>query len=473
MFISFKQTGETQEEKALQQTVPHLRVSAEVPRLKGLPLVGNLPQFQRRPLATLLRVAREGGDVARIDLASERFYLLSHPEHVRHVLQENPRNHVKGYDKVAVLLGNGLVMNEGSSWRRQRRLMQPAFHRRRLAGFAEVMVGETAEMLDGWEAQASAEKSLDVAMEMTLLTQRIIVKTMFGADVAEEGERIARAFGTALRGIDTRFVIPLWMTRLPLPANRRFERALSTIDETVHRIIRERRRGGREDGDDLLGMLMGARDEETGEGMSDRQIRDEVTTIYLAGHETTAVTLAWAWYLLSKSPDVARGVREEVRRVLGDRTPGIEDLKDLTYTRAVVDETLRLYPAAWMISRKAVGEDEIGGYRIPAGQVLFLSPYVTHRREDLWPNPEGFDPHRFFSGDGDDRPRFAYFPFGGGPRICIGNSFALMEATLVVATVMQRCRLDLVPGQTVEPTPKGTLRPRPGVWMMPRVTGAS
>lgn len=457
----------------MQQTVPRLRTDTEVPRLRGLPLVGNLPQFQRRPLATLLEAAREGGDVARIDLASERFYLLSNPEHVRHVMQENSKNYVKGYGKAAVLLGNGLVLSEGTFWRRQRRLMQPAFHRSRLAGFADIMVGETARMLDGWEVRAAGGRPLDVAMEMTLLTQRIIVKTMFGGDVGEEGERIARAFGTALKGIETRFLIPLWLTRLPLPTNRRFEKALSTIHEAVHRIIRERRRSGNEDGDDLLGMLMGARDEETGEGMSDRQIRDEVTTIYLAGHETTAVTLSWAWYLLSRSPDVARRVREEVRRVIGDRTPGVDDLKGLAYTRAVLDETLRLYPAAWMISRKALGEDEIGGYRVSAGQTLFLSPYVTHRREDLWPNPEGFDPDRFFSGNGDGKPRFAYFPFGGGPRLCIGNNFALMEATLVVATVMQRYRLDLVPGRTVEPKPKGTLRPHPGVWMTLRPTESS
>ncbi len=260
------------------------------------------------------------------------------------------------------------------------------------------------------------------------------------------------------------------MTRLPLPANRRFDKALQTIDEVVHRIIRERRRSGQEGGDDLLSMLMEARDEETGETMSDRQIRDEVTTIYLAGHETTAVTLAWAWYLLSKSPDVARQVREEVSLVLGDRTPGIEDLPNLTYTRMVLDETLRLYPAAWMISRTAVEEDEIGGYRIPAGHTLFLSPYFTHRRTDLWPNPEGFDPERFAPENGNGRPRFAYYPFGGGPRLCIGNNFALMEATLIVAMVMQRYRLDLMPGQTVKAHPKGTLRPRPGVWMMPHRT---
>ena len=219
-------------------------------------------------------------------------------------------------------------------------------------------------------------------------------------------------------------------------------------------------------------MLMEARDEETGETMSDRHIRDEVTTIYLAGHETTAVTLAWAWYLLSKSPDVARRVREEVSQVLGERTPGIEDLPNLTYTRMVLDETPRLYPAVWMISRTAVEEDDIGGYRIPAGHTLFLSPYVTHRRTDLWPNPESFDPERFAPESGNGRPRFAYYPFGGGPRLCIGNNFALMEATLVVAMTMQRYRLDLMPGQTVKAHPKGTLRPRPGVWMTPHRTTA-
>ena len=270
--------------------------------------------------------------------------------------------------------------------------MQPAFHRWRLAGFAGVMNDEITRMLDGWEARTSAGRPLDVAMEMTLLTQRIIVKTMFGADVGAEGERIARVFQTALAGIETRFLVPLWMTQLPLPANRRFEKALQTIDEAVHRIIRERRHSGREGGNDLLGMLMKARNEETGETMSDQQIRDEVTIIYLAGHETTAVTLAWVWYLLSKSPDVARRVREEVSRVLGDRTPGIEDLPNLTYTRMVLDETLRLYPAAWVISRTAVEGDEIGGYRIPAGHTLFLSPYVTTAELTSGPIPKASTP---------------------------------------------------------------------------------
>lgn len=272
------------------------------------------------------------------------------------------------------------------------------------------------------------------------------------------GARIARAFETALAGIDTRFVVPLWVSRLPLPANRRFEKALATRDEAVHRIIAGRGRDEREGGSALLGMLMQARDEEIGETIPDGQIRDEVTTLYLAGHETMAVTLAWTWYLLSKDPAVARGGVARPRR----QGPRHRGPSKLAYTRMVADETLRLYPAAWMLSRTAVDDDVIGNYRVPAGLTVFLSPYVTHRRPELWPNPEGFAP-----GDDNGRPRFAYFPFGGDPRLCIGNNVALMEATLIIAMTMQRFRLDLVPGQMVKAHPRGTLRSRPAVWMTP------
>ncbi len=260
--------------------------------------------------------------------------------------------------------------------------------------------------------------------------------------------------------------MPRWFGRLPIPLNRRFERALAILDEEVYRIIRQRRRDGYGKGDDLLAMLMEARDEDTGESMSDRQLRDEVITIYLAGHETTANALSCLWYLLSKNPEAARKVREEVSCVLRGRWPGFEDLPMLVYTRMAVEETLRLYPPVWITSRKALGVDEIGGYRIPAGSRLMLSPYVTHRRADLWENPDGFVPERFVPGSGNNgngRQRYAYYPFGGGARQCIGNGFALMEATLVVSAVLQRYRLDLVPGQAVRAQPKATLGPRPGV----------
>ena len=441
--------------------------NAEIPVLKGYPLVGALPGFRRDALATLLNAAREHGDAVRIDLGPQRFTLLSHPDHVRHVLQQNPGNYVKGYDKLRALLGDGLVMNEGESWLRQRRLMQPAFHRRRIASFAGVVTAETEEMLGRWDAQRSGGRPIDVAREMTRLTQGIIVKTMFGSSVGSEGEKISRSFDVALSGINLRFLLPLWFGRLPIPANRRFERALATLDEAVHRIIRKRRetQGG---ADDLLSMLMEARDEGSGEGMSDRQLRDEVMTVYLAGHETTAMALSWCWYLLSKNPESARRVREEVLGVAGDGALGVEHLPGLVYTRMVVDETLRLYPSAWLLSRKAIRDDRIGPYLIPAGSMLFLSPFVTHRRPDLWENPEGFDPGRFAPGREDAGPRYAYFPFGGGPRQCIGNNFALMEATLIVASVARRYGLDLVPGREVKVKERGSLVPYPGLPMMPR-----
>ncbi len=435
-----------------------------MPGPKGYPLLGCLPQFWREPLSTLTNAQREDGDVVRLDLGTLRFYLLSHPDHVRWVLQENAKNYSKGYDRVKVLLGNGLVTNEGASWLQQRRLMQPVFHQRRLQGFASNIVEETQKMLEHWEALASEGREMNVAKEMKFLTQRIIVKTMFGGQVGVEDEKIARAFDTVLLGIDVRSLLPRWFGRLPIPFNRRFEWALTTLDEEVHCIIRQRR-GGHGKEDDLLAMLIETRDEETGESMSDRQLRDEVMTIYLAGHETTANVLSWVWYLLSKNPDAARKVGEEVYHVLKGRPPSFEDLPALVYTRMVIDETLRLYPPAWIFTRRAVEEDEIGGCSIPEGSRLMISPYVTHRRPEFWENPEGFDPERFAPESSNGSQRYAYYPFGGGPRQCIGNNFALMETTLVVSAVMQRYRLDLIPGQEVKAQPRSTLGPRPGVWV--------
>ena len=453
-------------------TVAPEKAQRKVPTAGGYPLVGVLPRFQRDPFGTLLSATREVGDVARLPFPGQGWVLLSRPDHVEHVLRENRANYVKGYEKARVLLGNGLPLNEGESWLRQRRLMQPAFHRRRLAGFAGTIVEEAEETLGALEDAASDGSAIDVGKEMTLLTQRIIVKTMFGSSVGDHrGERISRAFDVGMRGIEFRSQLPLWVSRLPLPVNRRFERAFAVLDEEVRRIVGECRReraGGGEVRDDLLGTLLAARDEETGEGMDDQQVRDEVMSVYLAGHETTAVLLTWVWYLLSKHPGAARRVREEALEVLGDRTPGVGDLPKLGYARMVVDETLRLYPSVWVLARKAVEDDEIGGCRVPAGTGLFVCPYVTHRRDYLWENPEGFDPGRFAPGSGDGRPRYAYYPFGGGPRQCIGQGFALMEATLIVASVARRYRLDLVPGQDVGPLPRGTLKPSSAVRMIPR-----
>lgn len=448
--------------------ISHAKVSTSPPSPQGLPVVGVLPQVWRDPLAFLVRAAHDYGDVVRLDFGRQAFYLVTHPDGLKHVLQDNYGNYPKGYDKAKPLLGEGLVSSEGEFWRRQRRLMQPAFHKQRLAGFAAVMLEETEATLSFWEDAASAGRSLDVAKEMMLLTQRIIVRTMFSQDVGADSEEVARAFDVALAGLNRSLFLPgdLW-ERLPLPANRRFKEALATLDRAVYRIIEARRREGvREEGragHDLLAMLMEARDEATGEGMSDKGLRDEVMTIYLAGHETTATTLAWTFFLLSKNPAVARRLDAELREVLGGRAPGVEDLPRLRFLRAVIDEVLRLYPPAWMFARKAAAADTIGPYDIPAGAVLMLSPYVTHHRADLWENPEGFDPERFLNES--DRPRYAYLPFSGGPRQCIGNNFSLMETQLIIALVRQRFSLELEPGKPVRAQPYATLRPRPGVWM--------
>ena len=417
------------------------------------------------PLNYLVSATREHGDVVYLDMGPRRFYLINHPDGVKHVLQDNNRNYRKGYEKLKPFLGNGLVASEGDFWRRQRRLMQPAFHRERIAALTTTMTEVTATMIERWRPFAERGEPIDAADEMMRLTLNIIVSTMFSTDVEREYAMLSEAFGVALEYLNTKLFSPIDIPeRWPTPLNRRFLKARRTIDDVVYRVIGERRRTGNT-GDDLLGMLLEARDEETGEGMSDEQLRDEVTTIFVAGHETTAATLTWTWYLLSKHPDIARRVSNEVDAALGGRTPAMADLSNLAYTRMVIDEAMRLYPPAWMFARLAIGDDEVCGYRIPAGSMVMLSPYVMHRHPAYWDNPEGFDPERFLPERSADRPKYAYFPFGGGPRLCIGNTFSQIEAQLIVAMVAQTYRLHLLPGYRVEARPISTLRPHPGVMM--------
>lgn len=442
----------------------------QAPGPKGVPVLGVLPQVRQDALQFFLRAAMDYGGVARLEMGSRNFYLISHPDYIKYILQDNYKNYTKGYGRTRPLLGNGLVSAEGDFWLRQRRLIQPVFNRTHLASFARVMTDQAAELLESWHCRPEPDRPMDVAAEMMALTQAIIIRTMFssaaGADrLRVESSRISAAFTTALEYLNTILFSPLRIPDwLPTSQNRRFRSAMSYLDDLVYRLIRERRASGQE-GDDLLSLLVNARDEATGEGMPDRQIRDELMTIFLAGHETTATLLAWTWYLLSLHPDAERLVRLEVAEVVGRRLPVVEDLNDLIYTRMVLDETLRLYPPAWMFARHPIEDDEIGGYLIPAGAMVMLSPYVTHHLPEFWPNPEGFNPERFCPERVAERPQFAHFPFGGGPRQCIGNNFAIMEAQLVMASIIQAYRLELLPGHPVRPTPVAALRPRPGVWM--------
>jgi cytochrome P450 len=423
-----------------------------------------LPHLRSDPIRTFLDAADRYGDFVHLKAGPYHGFLACDPADIKHVLQDNARNYHKSplYDRLRDTLGNGLLTSEDSFWLRQRRLAQPAFHRQRVIAMAEAMVACAEQMLERWDRIAALGETIDVVEEMMALTQAIIVRTMFSTDLGAAAEIVNRTWPIINRRIGETFWSTKLETALPLPANRRFWRALRELDAVVYRIIAERRQAGRDESD-LLSMLLAARDEETETGMTDRQLRDEVLTMLLAGHETTSLALSWTYYLLSQHPDVERSITDEVDRVIGGGRPAFAHLEGLTLTRRAIEESLRLYPPAWGFSRRAMGDDEIGGYRIRKGPLVFLIPFVVHRRPRLWPDPDRFDPGRFAPEHEAARPRFAYLPFGGGPRGCIGNQFAMVEAQLIVAAIAQRYRMELVPDQEVRPEPLITLRPAPGI----------
>ena len=410
--------------------------------------------------------AREYGDVVGLRAGPYRIRLIYHPDAIEEMLVTRAREFVKtpGVRRsLRPLLGEGLLLSEGDFWLRQRRLAQPAFHRQRVAGYGAVMTEFAERHAAGWRDGAVVE----LHGEMMAVTQAIVGKTLFDADVSGDAHEAAGAakvlaedFGARI----ARFTLPLWV---PTPANLKARRAIRRLDAIVGRIISERRAGG-EDRGDLLSMLVAAQDADDGTRMTPRQLRDEVMTLFLAGHETTAVTLSWAWYLLAQHAEATARLEAELAQVLGGRAPAVADLPRLTYTAGVVSESLRLFPPAYALGRQALVASELGGHPVARGEIVLAPAWVIHRDRRWFDKPNEFLPERW---DGDlakRLPRFAYFPFGGGPRQCIGNAFALMEATLVLAAVAQRVRLALVPGQRVTPTPYVTLRPEPGIRM--RVT---
>ena len=438
--------------------------SSYPPGPRGYPVLGVLPQLRSNPISTFIDAANRYGDVVHLKAGPYHGFLLSNPADIKHVLQDNARNYHKSplYDRLRDSLGNGLLTSEDSFWLRQRRLAQPAFHRQRLVAMADRMVDCTEQMLERWHHTASAGTTIDLVEEMMGLTQAIIVRTMFSTDLGRTAEIVNRTWPIINRRIGETFWSTKLETRLPLPANRHFWRALSELDSVVYRIIEDRRQSRRDEAD-LLSMFLSARDEETGAGMTDRQLRDEVMTMLLAGHETTSLALSWTYYLLSEHPEVEQRIADEVDKVIGEGRPSFAHVDRLSFTRRTLEESLRLYPPAWGFSRLAMGDDEIAGYRIPKGSITFLIPFVIHRRPNLWPDPDRFDPERFAPEHESARPRFAYIPFGGGPRGCIGNQFAMLEAQLIVASIAQRFRVELVPGQEIRPEPLITLRPKPGI----------
>ncbi len=426
----------------------------------------DLQALRHSPLHALCHVAQRYGDIFKYPVGFWTVYVVTDPAGVKHVLQDNNRNYSKDtfqYHLLGLVTGNGLLSSDGDFWLRQRRLAQPAFHRERLHRVGTLTTEATAAMLDRWDTVAVRGEPLDLDGEMMRLTLEIVGKALFNVDLSRDADALSRATLATLDHVARRARYPLAPPpRVPTPGNRRFVAAVRTLDDAIFALIRARR-AAPEPGDDLLAMLMQARDADTGEGMSDRQLRDEIITFLIAGHETVASALVWAWYLLSMHPASARTLHAELDATLAGHVPTMDDLPRLPYTGMVVDETLRLYPPSWISTRRTIDADTIGGRRIPANALVVMSPYVTHRRPDAWQNPEGFDPERFAPEAKAARHRFAYFPFGGGPHLCIGNTFALVEAQLIVATVAQRYALALVPGQRIEVAPLVTIRPKFGM----------
>lgn len=436
------------------------------PRLHSHALLGSASEMQRDPL-NFLRQTRQFGDIVRMRFVFSDTYLIYHPDSVKHVLQENNRNYNKDvytYKLFRPFLGQGLLLNDGESWLHQRRLMQPAFHRKRIATYGTIMTGATVDLLERWQSSAQQDSTLDIAQEMMRLTLGIVGQTLFSIDLSDDTNTIGPALSTLLKQLGNYMYAPFPPISVPTPRNRRLLAANRSLEQVIYRMIAERRQQNIDTGD-LLSMLLSARDEETGQGMNDQQIRDELMTMLLAGHETTANTLTWTWYLLSQHPEVERRFYSEVDEVLGSTIPTIDHLIDLKYTNMVLEEALRLYPPACIFSRKAIADDELQGYPIPANSIILVSPYATQHHPDYWPDPERFDPERFIPERSADRPHYAYFPFSSGPRKCIGSSFAMMEAQLILATIAQRYQLRLVTGHPVEPQMLVTLRPKYGLRM--------
>ena len=428
----------------------------------GYPLVGVFPRMRRDPLSFFMECARLHGDVISMRLGRRLVYLLSHPDHVKHVLQDNARAYAKGppVTRVRGLFGDSLTVVDGDRWRRRRRHVQPAFQAGQHAQFASVVSRATGEMLERWRPLAERNELVDAVTEMRLLTQTIIIRACFGDVSAAEVEALGRALDVAVGHTDRRLWSAFGWLEVSTPAAARYQRALGAIHAFVSRMVSEARRSAPPPGSLLAALVASST---TGEPLTDAEVRDELKAILVAGHTTTASALAWTWHVLSEHHDARQQLEQECRALLGGWAPGVETLPRLGYTRRVIEEVLRLYPPTWLTARMPVEDDTLVGYTIPTGAIVLLSPYVTHRHPAVWDAPEVFDPDRFTADRAAARPNYAYFPFGGGPRHCIGSAFATAEMQLIVASVAQCYRLTPVSGARVIPVVGLTLRPSPAV----------
>lgn len=426
------------------------------------PFVGNLPDIARSPLKFVSNLKEKYGDVAQFSLLGDNVVLLSIPEEIERVLLETGKRYTKFDPPYALrtILGNGLVSSEGDFWKRQRKLIAPAFHHQSIKQYADIMTDYTKDLMAEW--QHGGER--DVHNDMMLLTQRIIMKTLFDVDVSGNAQDAGEAFdammhalGSQMGGIEA--VLPSF---IPTPSRKAMHKGVDYINAMLIELI-EQRKGKPSGGKyDLLTMMMDARDDE-GQPMTQTQLLDEIRTLYLAGHETTATTLSWTWHLLSQNPEVYAKLEAEVDSVLNGQLPTADDLPQLAYCNAVIKESLRCYPVAWVFQRTAAEDVELGGYHIPKGTMIWISPWVVHHDARWYPQPDSFMPERWLKEKSEQPMREAYIPFAGGPRICIGNGFAMMESVLLLATLVQRYHVSLLPNHPVEIEMTGTIRPKFGL----------
>ena len=432
------------------------------PGPKGKLITGVMRDFNRDTLGFIERLQRDYGDVVRSRFLYLYAYFLYNPADIETLLTTNAKSYRKARSLRSPffyrLVGNGLVTSEGDFWRRQRRLAQPAFHRQRISSYGDIMVHYAQRAMTNWKHG----EQRDISRDMTRLTLEVVVKTLFNSDVSNDADHVGAILSQIVKPFASQATLK-WIAdnRLPTRDHRRYFNAVSEIDRIVYRIIAERRASGSDEGD-LLSMLLQAQDED-GSQMSDAQLRDEVMTLFLAGHETTALTLSWSWYLLATHPHAEQKFHAELEEVLGGRTAEVSDLPNLKYTEMIAKEAMRLYPPAYAVGREAIEDTEIGGYRVPRKTQLFAFQWVTHRDPRYFQRPNDFEPERWASESIQRLPKYAYFPFGGGPRQCIGNYFAMMEVVLLMATIGQRFRFSLAEGFQMEVLPVLSLRPKNGI----------
>jgi cytochrome P450 len=448
------------------ETVSGLPVTKTASKAKVAPLLGLFHGARKDPLHFFTKAA-ESCEVVEFPNAVGRFFMINDPQIADQVLRAKHKNYPKSqyYERVRPLFGDGLFELEGEKWKLKRQTMQPAFHKQATEGMAGIIVEEVGTTLDAWAPRIRSGEAFDIVQPLMQMTFRIITKAMCGTALPHDVEEISQALTTILQaGERLLWAAFPFVHHLPSPRKARLKRALDTFDSFIFDLV-EKRRAMPGDEVLLIDLLLASRDPESGAPPSDGELRDDLMTMLIAGHETTALAIAWACYLLSKNPQVRDKLKRENESVLGGRTPGLADLPGLSYHRAVINETLRLYPPFWTLSRQAIADDVLCGYHIPAGATVMVAPYVLHRHPHYWSNPEGFYPERFDDPQLAKASNFAYFPFGGGPRICIGKNLALIEAQLYLAMLVQRYDLELQPGWRVEPRPMISLRPGDGIRM--------